>query len=901
MPNAPDGALDALPWPLPQLIQRAENTKAAMERLHCVYFVAEAALKLATTARIALYLDKALEPGSREARQLECLVHPSIGHWRQTLGWVNTALKALPDAESIPLARVAGKLRHQHEEWSAVRSFASHLSDTDLLKGAKRAYRGGVQGFFETVVSYRNEVIGHGAVKKASFYHEQADLLLPAVKEVLGCREVLDGIDFAVPANGERWHRLTGPTPPTTRPPAGTVHVVGEGICLPAHPFVVWDSEHDRVGLLNRTRYKTKGNRSDVDRVHHLDYLDGERLAVAGTVVAFREFLSQLRGSPVTEADLDATVARAASETDEPDLIGPGETIGDFEILDELGRGGMGVVYRVRQLTTGRVLALKVLSSSDATLLRRFEREVAALRRCDHPNVVKVMVTGVDDGRHYFVMEHVDGLDLAEVSRRLNALRAAGTEVHALTEVLEDPVSDDRRSVGSETARDALPRSLAHAFAGAAAGLAHMHAERVVHRDVKPSNLMLTADGRVVVADLGLAQLGDASTALTDSNVRLLGTLGYTAPERLEGEASEIDHRVDIYGLGAALYEVATGRRMHDGDTESRLVQQVLNEKPPPARKVQAGIPASLSDVIATAVSKRPAARYQTAADLERDLRAVAEQTSPPTVTRRRRRRRARVAAVVAGVLTATAAVVLALALPGYLERRRARRDPVGLIKEHWRAIAGGDAAYAWSTVTSRIKDKFRHSVDHYASKWAAYEICRVDVEDAFVREEGEREAVVVASLKTWSRSGCRTVSRSSRMYKLLRSSPGAEWKVHVSPYLGPEDWLLVYWRAVARGDYVRSWSLLDPEYRRSHYRGSFPYYADSWKEVKVCSFTLESLTLKRTTEDPDGEHAVVYARLVRRSGDSCHRVKAEPHDFHLRRRGNRWRIFGWSRVPEER
>jgi len=265
---------------------------------------------------------------------------------------------------------------------------------------------------------------------------------------------------------------------------------------------------------------------------------------------------------------VDAAARATQGETSAPPESEPaqsGAIIGDFEIAGELGRGSMGVVYQARQRSLGRAVALKVLPpaiAADPVARKRFKKEMVALARCDHPNVVRILATGADAEREYYAMELVDGADLAHAGETLARWKA---------------------DLGP---RD-FARRIADLFADAADGLAHLHDAGVIHRDLKPGNLMLSADGkRLVIMDLGLAKLADESQALTSADVKILGTLRYMAPEQLQRRLVDVDARADVYGLGAALYEIATGRPIHDGDTEQRLIQQVLSEDPVPPRRV---------------------------------------------------------------------------------------------------------------------------------------------------------------------------------------------------------------------------------------------------------------------------------------------------------------------------
>ena len=302
----------------------------------------------------------------------------------------------------------------------------------------------------------------------------------------------------------------------------------------------------------------------------YLDYASGEAMRGHDALAAVGDLLARLRGGQASDLEVAETQAATRSEHHEPAELTPPTTamIGGYHLEGELGRGGMGVVYRARQTTLNRLVALKVLPPSmagDPVTVARFRREVSALARCDHPNVVKVLATGVDGDTWWYAMELVDGVDLGSVYEVLHSWDESGARlgehhlgeaVSTSTEVQEQrrrsraeqmkAVAGGREVREAEVDRGPAPpevpatsggyyKRLAELMAGACAGVDHLHQHGVVHRDVKPANLMLTRDGsRMVVMDLGLAQLEDASAQLTRSSVRLLGTLRYMAPEQLQ-------------------------------------------------------------------------------------------------------------------------------------------------------------------------------------------------------------------------------------------------------------------------------------------------------------------------------------------------------------------------------
>jgi serine/threonine-protein kinase len=263
--------------------------------------------------------------------------------------------------------------------------------------------------------------------------------------------------------------------------------------------------------------------------------------------------------------------------------------MGNYDILDRLGAGGMGTVYKARHRRMKRVVALKVLSkevAGKAEFAHRFQREVETIARLSHPNIVMAYDADECDAGPFLVMEFVDGRDLA-------------TEV---------------RDRGPLPAADAVDR-----VAQAARGLGYAHARGIIHRDIKPGNILRAADGVVKVADLGLARLNTpaaGTTALTEAGI-IVGTADYMAPEQATGVA-DIDHRVDIYALGCTLFFLLTGGPPYHGPSAFAVL---LKHRDAPIPVLAA--PPELDAVFRRMVAKSPGDRYQSMAEVVRELEAV--------------------------------------------------------------------------------------------------------------------------------------------------------------------------------------------------------------------------------------------------------------------------------------
>ncbi len=270
-------------------------------------------------------------------------------------------------------------------------------------------------------------------------------------------------------------------------------------------------------------------------------------------------------------------------------------TLGEFQILRELGRGGMGVVYEAEQTSLHRKVALKVLrfgAVADVEAMQRFRREAETVARLHHTNIVPIFAVGCERGVHYYAMQFIEGRSLADV------------------------LADSRRT-GSLPS----PQTVAGWGLQAAEALAHAHQRGVIHRDIKPSNLLLDPEGVVWLTDFGLAKRVDEAT-LTMSGA-LMGTPRYMSPEQAESMKRPVDHRTDLYSLGATLYELATGRPVFESATPHGIIERILNEQPARPRQIRPELPRDLETIILACLAKDPSQRYQTAHALAGDLRAV--------------------------------------------------------------------------------------------------------------------------------------------------------------------------------------------------------------------------------------------------------------------------------------
>lgn len=368
------------------------------------------------------------------------------------------------------------------------------------------------------------------------------------------------------------------------------------------------------------------------------EYLDGIELAQ----------VLQLRGR--------SRPASVASPPLAPEF--DGQPLGDFKIVREIGRGGMAIVYEAIQLSLGRRVALKVLplaASMDDRQLQRFQLESHAAAQLHHGNIVPVHAVGCDRGVHYYAMQLINGQPLSalidDLKRQSDGQRSlasaerlpsdgtlaaerpgqptlAGSTLNVFPAERTVPTQSRLHSRGPSRGHY---RTIAERIAQIADALDYAHQAGIIHRDVKPGNLLLDAQGRIWVADFGLAQV-TAGVGVTQTG-DLLGTLRYMSPEQAAGRRTEIDHRTDIYSLGATMYEWLCLTPILAGQDRQHLLHQILHTDPIPPRQLDRRIPFELETILLKAVAKLPADRYSTAGEFAADLRRFIEER--PILARR--------------------------------------------------------------------------------------------------------------------------------------------------------------------------------------------------------------------------------------------------------------------------
>jgi serine/threonine protein kinase len=302
------------------------------------------------------------------------------------------------------------------------------------------------------------------------------------------------------------------------------------------------------------------------------------------------------RGEPPVPTG-DATGAFIAAPSGPHSLVG--RTFGDFELLAEIGRGGMGVVFKAKQTSLDRVVALKMLLSEhlqEPVRLARFLTEARTIANLDHPNIIHIYQIGSCEHGHYFAMEYIEG----------QTLEAAVKEKHPLP-------------LASAT-------SLMMVVSEA---IQHAHSKGIVHRDLKPANIMIDRFRRPVVMDFGIAKYLGHTSSLTQQGT-IVGTPAFMAPEQASEDLVPVGPHSDVYALGAILYMLLTGKPPYEGTTPLSTILKVIDPKPPlPVRELRSEVPIELERIVMSCLAKRPAERPASAQALVEELHRF--RSAPPT------------------------------------------------------------------------------------------------------------------------------------------------------------------------------------------------------------------------------------------------------------------------------
>jgi tetratricopeptide (TPR) repeat protein len=441
--------------------------------------------------------------------------------------------------------------------------------------------------------------------------------------------------------------------------------------------------------------------------------------------------------------------------------------LGDFLILREVGRGGMGVVYEAEQISLGRRVALKVLpfaATMDPRHLQRFQNEARAAACLHHTNIVPVFGVGQERGVHFYAMQFIEGQTLSgligemrrqaglkeplAVSRAPNVAHrepdvAAATVPYAspVPETAPPAVATSTQSLAAFTTEwsrksTAYFRSVAQLGIQAADALEYAHQMGVIHRDIKPANLIVDGHGTLWVTDFGLA-LCRTQEGLTMTG-DLVGTLRYMSPEQALANRVIIDHRTDVYSLGVTLYEMLTLRVPFEGENRQELLRQIAFDEPRGPRKVNKSIPAELETIVLKAMERNPADRYAAARDVAEDLRRFVEdkpiRAKPPSLMQRARRWARRHRPVVWAAAVVAMILVTLVGVNGVLWAQK--------------RTAGETAAYAALDEAARLADQERWPEAHSATKRAREVLAGIGANPDLRREVEELDKDVEMVLR---------------------------------------------------------------------------------------------------------------------------------------------------------
>ncbi len=458
--------------------------------------------------------------------------------------------------------------------------------------------------------------------------------------------------------------------------------------------------------------------------------------------------MAQLAGA---EGSGDGIASHAASGA------GQSWSLGEFRILREIGRGGMGVVYEAQQEALGRRVALKVLPFAavlDARQLARFKNEAHAAALLQHQSIVPVYSVGCDRGVHYYAMQYIEGRTLVELIGQLRQLRREVSGTQRPDTPQPTPPEAASPSPGSSAAqvgtasdrratlrsqRNELPiqnistteqlesvafcRAVARLGIEAAEALDHAHLGGIVHRDIKPGNLLVDGNGHLWITDFGLARIG-TDVGLTQTG-DVLGTLRYMSPEQALARRVVADHRTDIYSLGITLYELLTLEPAYPGGDRQELLRQIAQDEPLVPSRRNPRIPRDLETIVLKAMAKEPDQRYETARQMADDLQRFLEDK---TIAARRpslRQRLARQSRRHRSVLTAIAAtlVLAAIVSAGFL----------------WRAYSVAVAERARAETSLQFaKSAVDTMYTRFAEQWLGNDLALTDMQREFLERAAE-------------------------------------------------------------------------------------------------------------------------------------------------------------------
>jgi WD40 repeat protein/serine/threonine protein kinase len=659
-----------LPLPLAQLYRRAHNAKTDLERHLTAFYLWEAALKLLGATAIVTYAERGRHD-PQLAERLQNLARPALGHWWE---FVRGLVPALADQGEGPFVKVRDLLLGRaRDDLPRAAGLDGLLREAlEGTGGARATVR--LTELFDRLVAYRNKELGHGAAgqRPGAFYDRMGRALLVGVAEILGRLDTLAGGGLVhVPdvrrqpsgawlverfeLTGEKGRRVESlevseadiarlPRPGRLYLEPREAAAAGPGpAAVSLHPLLAYEPDTEEVLFLSARR----GRR----RTEYLCYTTGRTVDRPDLGGEQRQLLAQVLGLAVEGDQFERWAEHSRAEEPAEEVVEkqPLRQLGGFTLLSELGRGGMGVVYRAWQPSLGRQVALKcMLRAGDAKAEARFQREIRALGRVEHPHVVKIFTSGAEGDQWFYAMELVEGATLAAVTEKLQTSTASAADVNLQTwqdslrtvweasrqaeRPLSDPGAAPAAPPGGPAAAAALPPPSGRSYPRHVVGLVlqvveaagALHEAGVVHRDIKPGNIMVSADGtQAALMDLGLAQLVDESEGRLTRSRQFVGTLRYASPEQVLAVGT-LDRRSDVYSLGATLWELLTLRPLYEATEQTptpELMRRIQFQEPQGVRRYNPAVPRDLEAVVLKCLEKDAGRRYAGAGELADDLR----------------------------------------------------------------------------------------------------------------------------------------------------------------------------------------------------------------------------------------------------------------------------------------
>jgi serine/threonine protein kinase len=666
--------------PLAQLYRRAHNAHRAKERKETAYCLWEAAIKLLGCVCVCEYAQLNVHEPQIDAT-LQNLARPALGHW---VGFIRQLLPVLRDQRVPGFDTLHDALLRRRDDLPRVASLYAQLWEIVKKQPTQRTTVQPLE-LFDRLTEFRNQEVGHGALgqRDEAFYTRVGNQLLAGAGDLLARVDLLAGRRLYylqdLRKDGGLWisHRLElegqsgRSVEPLTWPAERGAPPVPQAVYLDTHgprdevgllcclqPLVIYDEDDDHLLFLN--------SRTGNKKTEYLSYQSGKHVQRPDLVGEHRALLRRVLKLPaLEEAQVSQWAEKLADqEKDEAGKVAPTademqRRIGEFELVSELGRGGQSIVYRAIQPSLNREVALKrLLMAGNPNTDRHFLREIRALGRVDHPNLIKIYTSGVDHEQWYYAMELIEGANLGEISARLTSRSANTTDLDLtdwedMLQVACEEARQGEKSLSSDTRAPSprpgslpdinlpdAPATVRERLAGqgyvarvvelirqVALATHALHEAGIIHRDIKPANIMVDRNGeRAVLMDLGLAKLTDQSTmsmSLSMGRGGFVGTYRYASPEQVHPQlSSTVDARSDVYSLGATLWELLTLKPLFGatGGNDPDLLRKIAQDDPPLLRSIHRKIHKDLEAIVARALEKRPVRRYQSAKELADDL-----------------------------------------------------------------------------------------------------------------------------------------------------------------------------------------------------------------------------------------------------------------------------------------